>query len=147
MSAHFVTDTEPCRPAHGIALSPDTIVSTAIVPIIMLLLFVYVLGGAIRAGTDTVRQLPARLLSPSSPGSGTSTGSSSTARAASSNVFRSMPIAGPRCSGRMSSPRWSPRSPRWRSSSVSRCSWASDPARAFWRGSPRSLSSRCSRWR
>ena len=54
MSAHFVTDTRALlgRSLRHIARSPDTIVSTAIVPIIMLLLFVYVLGGAIRAGTE-----------------------------------------------------------------------------------------------
>jgi ABC-2 type transport system permease protein len=36
-----------------IARSPDTIITTAIMPIMMMLLFVYVLGGAINTGTDS----------------------------------------------------------------------------------------------
>lgn len=53
MSRHFVSDTAVLlgRSLRHIARSPDTIITTAITPIAMLLLFVYVLGGAIQAGT------------------------------------------------------------------------------------------------
>lgn len=37
---------------RNIMRSPDTIITVAITPIAMMLLFVYVLGGAIKAGTD-----------------------------------------------------------------------------------------------
>ncbi len=40
------------RSMHHIQRSPDTIVTVAVLPIAMLLLFVYVFGGAIDAGTD-----------------------------------------------------------------------------------------------
>jgi ABC-2 type transport system permease protein len=39
------------RSLRHILRSPDTIISTAVTPIVMLLLFVYVLGGAIHAGS------------------------------------------------------------------------------------------------
>ncbi|MFI1990559.1 ABC transporter permease [Actinoplanes sp. NPDC020271] len=55
MTKHFAGDTAILtgRSLRHIARSPDTIITTAITPIAMLLLFVYVLGGAIRAGTGT----------------------------------------------------------------------------------------------
>jgi ABC-2 type transport system permease protein len=40
------------RSMRHISRSPDTIVTTALTPIALLLLFVFVFGGAIRAGTD-----------------------------------------------------------------------------------------------
>ncbi|KHD84207.1 ABC transporter permease [Bacillus ginsengihumi] len=40
------------RLMRNIMRSPDTIITVAITPIAMMLLFVYVLGGAIKAGTD-----------------------------------------------------------------------------------------------
>ncbi|NYI78773.1 ABC transporter permease [Nocardioides panzhihuensis] len=40
------------RSLRHITRSPDTIITTALTPIAMMLLFVYVLGGAIRTGTD-----------------------------------------------------------------------------------------------
>jgi len=40
------------RSMRHILRSPDTIITVAVVPIIMMLLFVYVLGGAIKTGTD-----------------------------------------------------------------------------------------------
>ena len=40
------------RSLRHILRSPDTIITTAVTPIAMLLLFVYVFGGAIQAGTD-----------------------------------------------------------------------------------------------
>ena len=54
MSGHFVHDTTVLlrRSLRHILRSPDTIITTAITPITMLLLFVYVFGGAIDAGDD-----------------------------------------------------------------------------------------------
>src|ERR687894_3249968 len=40
------------RLMRNIMRSPDTIITVAITPIMMMLLFVYVFGGAIQAGTD-----------------------------------------------------------------------------------------------
>jgi ABC-2 type transport system permease protein len=52
MNKHFFGDTGVLlgRSLRHIARSPDTIITTVITPIAMLLLFVYVLGGAIQAG-------------------------------------------------------------------------------------------------
>ena len=53
MSTSFVHSTFVLlkRSLRHILRSPDTIVTTAVTPVAMLLLFVYVLGGAIRAGS------------------------------------------------------------------------------------------------
>ncbi len=55
MKTHFLGDTAVLlgRSLRHIARSPDTIVTTAIMPIAMLLMFVYVFGGAIDTGTDS----------------------------------------------------------------------------------------------
>lgn len=55
MNKHFLGDTAVLlgRSLRHIARSPDTIITTVITPIAMLLLFVYVLGGAIQAGTGS----------------------------------------------------------------------------------------------
>jgi ABC-2 type transport system permease protein len=55
MNKHFPGDTAVLlgRSLRHIARSPDTIITTVITPIAMLLLFVYVLGGAIQAGTGS----------------------------------------------------------------------------------------------
>src|SRR5262245_10615084 len=52
MSAHFFSDTNVMfgRTMRHITRSPDTIITTTIMPIAFLLLFVYVFGGAIQAG-------------------------------------------------------------------------------------------------
>ena len=52
MSSHAVGDTTVLlgRSLRHIARSPDTIITTAVMPIAFLLLFVYVFGGAIQAG-------------------------------------------------------------------------------------------------
>jgi ABC-2 type transport system permease protein len=52
---HFLGDTAVLlgRSLRHITRSPDTIITTAIMPITMLLLFVYVFGGAIRHGPET----------------------------------------------------------------------------------------------
>lgn len=55
MTAHFASDTAVLtgRSLRHIARSPDTIITTAIMPIAFMLLFVFVFGGAIDAGTDS----------------------------------------------------------------------------------------------
>lgn len=55
MNKHFFGDTAILlgRLVRHITRSPDTIITTAIVPIAMLLLFVYVLGGAVKHGPQT----------------------------------------------------------------------------------------------
>jgi ABC-2 type transport system permease protein len=55
MNAHVLGDTTVLlgRSMRHITRSPDTIITTVITPIAMLLLFVYVLGGAIKHGPET----------------------------------------------------------------------------------------------
>ncbi|MFC7546390.1 ABC transporter permease [Plantactinospora sp. GCM10030261] len=55
MTKHFLGDTVVLlgRSLTHVTRSVDTIITTAITPIAMLLLFVYVLGGAIDAGSDS----------------------------------------------------------------------------------------------
>ncbi|MFF5173163.1 ABC transporter permease [Micromonospora sp. NPDC000089] len=55
MNKHFVGDTAVLlgRSLRHISRSPDTIISTAIMPIAFMLLFVYVFGGAIETGSDS----------------------------------------------------------------------------------------------
>ena len=52
MTKHFVHDTTALlgRSLRHILRSPDTIITTAVTPIAMLLMFVYVFGGAIHTG-------------------------------------------------------------------------------------------------
>ena len=52
MTKHFLRDTTTLlgRSLRHILRSPDTIITTAITPIAMLLMFVYVFGGAIDTG-------------------------------------------------------------------------------------------------
>ena len=54
MTTHFFSDTADLlgRSMKHILRSPDTIITTVLTPIAMLLLFVYVFGGAIETGTD-----------------------------------------------------------------------------------------------
>lgn len=53
MSVHAISDTRVLtgRSLRHILRSPDTIVTTAVTPIVLMLLFVYVLGGAIDTGS------------------------------------------------------------------------------------------------
>lgn len=55
MTTHFLGDTAALlgRSLRHIVRSPDTIITTAIMPIAFLLLFVYVFGGAIQTGSDS----------------------------------------------------------------------------------------------
>jgi len=54
MTTYFVSDTAALtgRSLRHVVRSPDTIITTAITPIAIMLLFVYVFGGAIDTGTD-----------------------------------------------------------------------------------------------
>ena len=54
MTKHFFSDTTVLlgRSLTHITRSPDTIITTAVTPIALMLMFVYVLGGAIDTGTD-----------------------------------------------------------------------------------------------
>ncbi|SDZ39695.1 ABC-2 type transport system permease protein [Micromonospora pattaloongensis] len=54
MTRHFFGDTTVLlgRSLRHISRSPDTIITTAIMPIAFMLLFVYVFGGAIQTGSD-----------------------------------------------------------------------------------------------
>ncbi|MGW1453009.1 ABC transporter permease [Micromonospora sp. NPDC002411] len=55
MNRHFFGDTAVLlgRSLRHIIRSPDTIITTAVMPIAFMLLFVYVLGGAIETGADS----------------------------------------------------------------------------------------------
>jgi ABC-2 type transport system permease protein len=55
MTKHFFGDTAVLtgRSLRHITRSPDTIITTAIMPIALLLLFVYVLGGAVNSGSHS----------------------------------------------------------------------------------------------
>jgi ABC-2 type transport system permease protein len=55
MTTHFFRDTTVLtgRSLKHVTRSPDTIITTAIVPVAMMLLFVYVFGGAINTGSDS----------------------------------------------------------------------------------------------
>jgi ABC-2 type transport system permease protein len=57
MSTHFVGDTALLtgRSLRHILRSPDTIITTTIMPIAFMLLFVYVFGGAISSGSGSAR--------------------------------------------------------------------------------------------
>jgi ABC-2 type transport system permease protein len=54
MTSHVINDTGVLtgRSLRHILRSPDTIITTAVTPIALMLLFVYVLGGAIQTGSD-----------------------------------------------------------------------------------------------
>jgi ABC-2 type transport system permease protein len=55
MATHFFGDTAVLtgRTMRHVTRSPDTIITTAIMPVALLLMFVYVLGGAIRHGSGS----------------------------------------------------------------------------------------------
>src|SRR3954447_14822181 len=54
MTTHVLSDTGTLtgRSLRHILRSPDTIITTAVTPVALMLLFVYVLGGAINTGSD-----------------------------------------------------------------------------------------------
>lgn len=55
MAAHFMGDTALLtgRSLRHITRSPDTIITTTIMPIAFMLLFFYVFGGAMNPGSDS----------------------------------------------------------------------------------------------
>ncbi|NLA10365.1 MAG: ABC transporter permease, partial [Microbacteriaceae bacterium] len=55
MAAHFFADTAVLtgRSMRHILRSPDTIITTVVTPVALMLLFVYVLGGAISTGSQS----------------------------------------------------------------------------------------------
>jgi ABC-2 type transport system permease protein len=55
MTTHFLSDTAALtgRSLRHITRSPDTIITTVLTPIAIMLLFVYVFGGAIETGSDS----------------------------------------------------------------------------------------------
>jgi len=53
MTSYVLTAVLARRSLRHVLRSPDTIITTAVTPIAMLLLFVYVFGGAIDAGSGT----------------------------------------------------------------------------------------------
>jgi ABC-2 type transport system permease protein len=55
MTTHFIGDTAALtgRSLRHITRSPDTVITTVITPVAMMLLFVYVFGGAINSGSDS----------------------------------------------------------------------------------------------
>jgi len=55
MATHYLTDTAflTGRSLRHITRSVDTIITTTLMPIAFILLFVYVFGGAIRSGSDS----------------------------------------------------------------------------------------------
>ena len=73
MNKHFLGDTTVLlgRSLRHILRSPDTIITTAVMPIAFMLLFVYVFGGAIETGTNSQYRLsrhrPARRAEAGSP--------------------------------------------------------------------------------
>src|SRR4029450_8748484 len=60
MTKHFFGDTAVLtgRSLRHITRSPDTIITTAIMPIAIMLLLVYVFGGAISAASGSARYVP-----------------------------------------------------------------------------------------
>ena len=55
MTTHFIGDTAVLtgRSLRHVTRSPDTIITTAIMPVAIMLLFVYVIGGAISTGSES----------------------------------------------------------------------------------------------
>ena len=55
MTTHFIGDTTVLtgRSLRHVTRSPDTIITTAIMPVAIMLLFVYVIGGAINTGSES----------------------------------------------------------------------------------------------
>ena len=119
MTTHVLEDTTVLtgRSLRHIMRSPDTIITTAVTPVALMLLFVYVFGGAIDTGSELVHRLHAarhpahhrsRRASRTPP-----TGSSWTCRAGSSSASSPCRSHDPAPCGPTCSPRWSPTWPHW----------------------------------
>jgi ABC-2 type transport system permease protein len=151
MSKRFLGDTAVLmgRSLRHITRSPDTIVTTVITPIAIMLLFVFVFGGAITTGSDSYVSylLPGSLLITIASGvSYTALRLFTDLQSGIFERFQSLPIA--RSSvlwahvGTSLAPPWS-RSWSW---SVSPWSWASAPGPGCWPGSRSPPSWSCSPW-
>ena len=152
MTMHFFGDTAVLqgRSLRHITRSPDTIITTTIMPIAFMLLFVFVFGGAINSGSDSYVNylLPGILLITIASGvSYTAFRLFLDMKSGIFERFQSMPIA--RSSvlwahvGTSLVANWS----RSWSSCSSPSSWASARARECWRGSRSPGSCSCSPWR
>ena len=107
MTTYFFADTAVLtgRTMRHVTRSLDTIITTAITPIAMMLLFVYVFGGAIDTGSTSYvnYMLPGILLITIASASRTPrSGCSPTSRAASSSDSSPCPSPAPACCGRTS---------------------------------------------
>ena len=140
MSTHFFGDSAVLlgRSLRHITRSPDTIITTTIMPIAFLLLFVYVFGGAINSGSDRYVNylLPGILLI--TIASGISYTAYRLFLDMTSGIFerfQSMPIARSSVLWAHVLTRWWPISSRSWSSCSSPSLWASGRGRACRRGS------------
>jgi ABC-2 type transport system permease protein len=118
MATRFLGDTALLtgRSLRHITPSPDTIITTTITPIAIMLVFVSVFGGAITTGSDS----DVSYLLPGSLVITIASGISSTAfrlftdlHSGSFERFQSLPIARSSCCGRTRGPPWSPTWSRW----------------------------------
>ena len=152
MNTHFFSDTSVMlgRSLRHVTRSVDTIVTVTIMPIAFMLLFVYVFGGAIRAGTGNYVNylMPGILLIAIASGiSYTAFRLFNDLQSGIFERFHSMPIARSSVLWGHVLTSWWPMGSPWSSSCSSRSSWASARRRARWRGSPWRASSSCSPWR
>jgi len=115
MTTHFFGDTAVLlrRTMSHITRSPDTIITVSIMPIALMLLFRYVLGGAINTGQGPGQYLnyvlPGILLITIATGiSYTRSGSSRTCKPESSSDSSPCRSRAPACCGRTRRPQWSP---------------------------------------
>ena len=151
MSTHFLGDTAVLqgRSLRHILRSPDTIITTAVMPIGFMLLFVYVFGGAIDSGSGSYVNylLPGILIITIASGiSYTAYRLFQDLQSGIFERFQSMPIA-------RSSVLWAHVGTSLVSNLVSvvvvvlvALSWASARAPGRWRGSRSPASWACSRW-
>jgi ABC-2 type transport system permease protein len=113
MTTHFFGDTAVLqgRSLRHITRSPDTIITTTIMPIAFMLLFVFVFGGAINSGSDSYVNylLPGILIITIASGiSYTAFRLFLDMKSASSSDSSPCRSHGRPCCGRTWGPRWSP---------------------------------------
>jgi len=140
MNKHFFGDTAVLtgRSLRHITRSMDTIITTAVTPIVMMLMFVYVLGGAINSGSGSyvTYLLPGILLITIASGIAyTAYRLFLDLQSGIFERFQSMPIA-------RSSVLWAHVLTSLVANGISlvivvlvRCSWGFDPVRECWHGS------------
>ena len=146
MTTHVLSDTRVLtgRSLTHILRSPDTIITTAVTPIALMLLFVFVLGGAINTGSDESYvnyMLPGILLITIASGIAyTAYRLFLDLQGGIFDRFQSMPIARSSVLWAHVLTSWSRTWSRSRSSSASRSSWGSVPGHPWARGSRSSAS-------